>query len=202
MSSAGRSPHWRPISGLGSATRDSLDRSDGSCDLDRVLVRTLSGADQMVGHLANLMRAGEFRANRKDQEGTVAELSRKWGVKYERVAELAKDAARMVRLEVADPDRLAIKGFQALERIADEALEGTDDDGNLKSRRLALSAYGDLLTMSGAVAPTKTVVATVDLTTLTDEQIQVRRQAIMARQALRDAARTVDVQPVPNGADH
>ncbi len=149
-------------------SRRPVDLPVGLCDFpERMMVPRLTGKDARIGHLATLFRRGAYVPG-----DTVRELAAEWELGEASVQDMVSQAARIVRLEIADPDRITIKSLSAIERIADEAMIGEDDDGqNLAYRKLALSAYGELMVKSGAAAPTRSIVASVDLTTLTDEQL-------------------------------
>lgn len=96
-------------------------------------------------------------------------------------------ASKKVRAEVTDPDRVAAKGFAALESIADEARHGADDKGNTAAHlAVAVRAYDTWLTKSGVAAPSKAqVTVSGDLSALTDEQLEAREAEVLARIAAR-----------------
>lgn len=93
-------------------------------------------------------------------------------------------ASKRVRAEVTDPERVAAKGFAMLERIAEEAVVGCDPKtgNNAAHLAVAIKAVDTWITKSGVAAPTKAVVGvTGDLSALTDEQLEERKRAVLAR---------------------
>ena len=121
-----------------------------------------------IEQIAVTLRNGTFRNG-----VTLQAFSAQWPLRMDRVHELSAMAARRVRLEVTDPDRVAAKGFAAMEKIADDAMAHADvDEENAAAHRsVALKAYDTWLTKSGVAAPTKVTTTTRDLSGLTDEQL-------------------------------
>lgn len=115
---------------------------------------------------------------------TLQAFAADWGIELQRVHELSAIASKRVRAEVTDPDRVAAKGFAMLEKIADEAMTSCDaKTGDTAAHRaLAVKATAEWIKLSGVAAPTKQQVAvTGDLTALTDEQLEARAAALVAK---------------------
>lgn len=115
---------------------------------------------------------------------TLPAFAAKWGLGMDRMHELSAIASRRVRAEVTDPDRVASKGFAMLEKIADDAIAHAevDEENAAGHRAVAIKAVDTWITKSGVAAPTKAVVGvTGDLSALTDEQLEERKAAVLAR---------------------
>lgn len=141
---------------------------------------TTEATELRVEEIAQTLRDGTYRHG-----VTLKAFAAKWGFTAHRVAELSGMAGRKVRAEVTDPEHLAAKGYSRLERIADEAMVDADKDGNNAGhRRLAMQATAELLKLSGVAAPQASkVTVSSDLSALTDEQLEERARALLARLA-------------------
>ncbi len=135
-----------------------------------------------VEEIAQTLRDGSYRHG-----VTLKAFAAKWGFTDHRVHELSGLAAKKVRAEVTDPDRVAAVGFARIAQIAEDAMVDADKDGNNAAhRKLALAATAEHLKLSGIAAPTKTQVAVSgDLSTLSDEQLEAREREVLARIAAR-----------------
>ncbi len=121
---------------------------------------------------------------------TLKEFQAKWKLCEQRVHELSSLAAKKVRAEMTDPDAVASKGFAMIAKIAEDAMIDCDPvtGNNAAHRKLALAATAEHMKLSGVAAPTKSLVAVAgDLSALSDEQLEERERAVLARIAARSA---------------
>ncbi len=137
-------------------------------------------AEARIEEIAATLRDCSFR-NGVTLQGFAA----KWGLAIHRVHELSAQASRKVRAELTDPDRATARGFSRLEKIADEAMDEADKDGNNAShRKVAIAATEAFFKLSGLAAPTKAAVSVSgDLSGLSDEQLEARAKELVARLA-------------------
>jgi hypothetical protein len=125
--------------------------------------------------IAETIRDGSFRHG-----VTLKAFAEKWGLAYQRVAELSGLAAKKVRAELTDPETATARGFARLEKIAEEAMLDADEKGNnAQHRKVAIAATETFFKLSGLTAPTK--VNVTGLESLTDEQLEARERELLAR---------------------
>ena len=131
-----------------------------------------------VEKIAATLRDGSFRNG-----VTLQAFAAEWGLSLNMVHQLSAQASKRVRAEVTDPEYVAAKGFARLVQIADEAMLDADEKGNNAShRKLAMAATAEWIKLSGVAAPTKQQVAVSgDLSALTDEQLEQRAAALVAK---------------------
>ncbi len=138
--------------------------------------------EDRVEYVADMMRALNYRNGYTSRDLAVA-----WRLPESDMNAIVGAASKKVRNEYYD-DRVISKLAVALEHVIDAAIESND-------RLSVIKAAQALVQILGLAAPTKVQVSAPDLTALSAEQLQARKDELLRRLA----GRAIEVVELKDG---